>query len=214
MAYDFNGTSDNLEIASALLSATPLTIFARFKTDTIAAGTAVIAALSGSSGSHAFQLRRSGSSLHASATEGGTTGSAVRTAVLSTGVEYAATAVFSSATSRTIHLEANFGSNTTSVTPTSLDRTNVGALYDAGALGSFFDGAVCEVAFWNEALTQSEHFQMRAGLPPILVRPSALVAYFPMVRNTNDIKAQQALTVSGATVVDHFSVRRAPRRRM
>ena len=214
MAYDFNGTSDNMEIASAILDATPLSIFARFVTDTTAAGTAVIASLTGSTGAHQFRMSRNGQDLEAVAVEGATVTAASIPLVLLTNSQYAATAVFSSSTSRSLYLgDVNFDDDTVAVTPTSIDRTNIGARYNSGSLGLYFDGRICEVAFWNAALTQEEHRQMWRGLPPILVRPSSLVAYFPLVRDANDIKASRAFTINGATVSPHFSVRHAPRRR-
>lgn len=209
MAYDFNGSSDTLELSSALVSAAPFTLFARFIPDTIAAGTGTIVSVSGSAGTHSHQLRRSGSNVEAFSGEGATVGVATSLGGLIAGGSFAAAAVFSASNSRTIYSGAGGSvTDTTSVTPTSLDRTNIGARYNAGSLGGFFDGKIGEVAVWDAAITSDDFQCLFNGASPIVVKPASLIAYFPLIRPASDVKASRSLSVTGATVTDHMRVRR------
>lgn len=209
MAFDFvAASSQNMEIASAVVSSMPLSIFARCETDTTAAGNAAVVSISGSSGTHAFQLRRNGGQAEAVAAEGGSVGAA-SVSGFGVGAISALTAVFASATSRTIYNQGGgSGTNATNVTPASLDRTNIGARYNTGSLGSFFDGRVCDVAIWDAALT-AEEADILTRCSPLMVRPQNLVLYCPLIRDANDMVDSRAFTITGATAFDHLRVRRA-----
>jgi hypothetical protein len=215
MAYSFNGSSDNMEITSALVSATPLTLFARFQPTTVAAGNASIVSVTGSSGSHSFQLRRNGSSIEAFSGEGAAGGAASIPGLIANS-SYNCAAIFTSSTSRTIRAgTATSATDTTAVTVTSLDRTNIGARYNAGSLGAFFAGLIGEVAIWNVAITSEEFAQLWYGFSPLLIRPDSLVAYFPLVAHADDLLESRSFTVTGAAPTStHFAVHYPPRRRL
>ena len=63
--------------------------------------------------------------------------------------------------------------------PTGLDNTTIG-VFNAGILYGHVSGRIAEVAFWNIALSDSEVAQVALGVCPLMVRPDALVAYYPL----------------------------------
>jgi hypothetical protein len=47
--------------------------------------------------------------------------------------------------------------------------------------GIYFDGLVAEAAIWNVALTAADVAMLNKGYSPMMVRPSALLAYWPLM---------------------------------
>lgn len=99
--------------------------------------------------------------------------------------------VWTSASSRAAFIDGgNKGTNATSTTPSGIVSTAIGqASFNAG-------GSIADVAIWNVALSDAEVLALARGMSPMLVRPSALVAYWPLsniasqglnrARNTTD----------------------------
>ena len=97
------------------------------------------------------------------------------------------------------------GTNASTGTP-----TNINALY-AGRLGSsaanFLDGRIAEIGVWNKALDNNEIAALAAGMQPNRVRPSALVAYIPLLVNDRDQRGVYDLTAADTpTFADHAPV--------
>jgi hypothetical protein len=92
--------------------------------------------------------------------------------------------------------------NTTSITPTGVNRTNIGCNYGSGSRAGFHDGEIAEVGIWNVALDDAEIAALASGVRCSLVRPQSLVFYAPIVREAIDLKGE-SLSVSGATVSVH-----------
>ena len=70
--------------------------------------------------------------------------------------------------------------------------------------GLFFDGLIAEVGIWNAALTAAEVASLAKGMTCDKVRPNALVAYFPLIRDLTEIRGGLAVTNNNsATVANH-----------
>lgn len=85
--------------------------------------------------------------------------------------------------------------------PGGLDRTQVGTLWSGGAL--VYNGDIAEAAIWNALLDDAEFAVLAAGVSPLLVRPSALVAYWPLLGQYSpeiDVRAGKGLTLNNAPV--------------
>lgn len=117
-----------------------------------------------------------------------------------------AAAVAASSTDRKSYLDAdvaNAGANSSSVTFGTYNDFNIGR-YGGGSPGDYFDGRIAEVGVWNVALDTAEIAALAKGISPLLVRPSGLVFYAPLVRSFQDIRAALALTnTNTVTVGDH-----------
>lgn len=107
-----------------------------------------------------------------------------------------AAAVFGSSTDRRAFLNGGSkGTNATSVTdPSGLDSVAVGAFAGAHTFPMF--GLIAHAAIWNIALSDAEVAALAAGAHPMMVRPEALVAYWPMF----DEHASQIDWVGGVTL--------------
>jgi len=94
---------------------------------------------------------------------------------------------------------------TTSVVIPTLDRTCIGTQISGGALSNYHSGMVAEVGFWNIELTQAEIQTLSEGYSPLLVRPENLVAYYPLIRDTDDdiVGGYSMTPVNSPTVAAH-----------
>jgi hypothetical protein len=98
-----------------------------------------------------------------------------------------ATAVGTSATSRTVYLNAaNSGTQTTSRTPTTPDRVCIGFARVSGIDTPSMEGYIAEVAIWNATLTTDELSSLYKGTKADQIRPQNLKFYMPLVRNIYD----------------------------
>jgi hypothetical protein len=98
-----------------------------------------------------------------------------------------ATAVGTSATSRTVYLNAaNSGTQTTSRTITTPDRVCIGFARSGGSDTPTMEGYVAEVAIWNVTLTTDELTSLYKGTKADQIRPQNLKFYMPLVRNIYD----------------------------
>jgi len=98
-----------------------------------------------------------------------------------------ATAVGTSATSRTVYLNAaNSGTQTTSRTPTTPDRVCIGFSRVSGIDTPTMAGYIAEVAIWNATLTTDELSSLYKGTKADQIRPQNLKFYMPLVRNIYD----------------------------
>jgi hypothetical protein len=98
-----------------------------------------------------------------------------------------ATAVGTSATSRTVYLNAaNSGTQTTNRVPTTPDRVCIGFSRTAGSDIPSMEGYIAEVAIWNVTLTTDELTSLYKGTKADQIRPQNLKFYMPLVRNIYD----------------------------
>lgn len=96
--------------------------------------------------------------------------------------------VWASAADRRAFLNAGSkGTNTTSITPSGMDRTRIGR-YDPTPF--YLQGGIAEAAIWNVALTDAEVSELYGGgigAAPRFVRPDALVAYWRLLNSDGDV---------------------------
>ena len=109
-------------------------------------------------------------------------------------------------------LYVNGVSEATNSDNTSLDMSGADNFYiGRDRTGRYWDGAIAEAAAYNVKLVQgTEIFSLAAGVSPLLVRPDALIGYWPLggAYSANDadtdIVGGHALTDSGSpTGEDH-----------
>ena len=114
--------------------------------------------------------------------------SATSSASYTTNTWNMATAVGTSATSRTVYLNAaNSGTNTANRVITTPDRVLMGVsrTYDTPT----YEGYLAEVAIWNVTLTTDELSSLYTGTKADKIRPQNLKFYMPLVRNIYDATA-------------------------
>jgi hypothetical protein len=116
---------------------------------------------------------------------------------------YHACCVFASTTSRSVYFDG--GSKATGTDnvpePAGIDTTTIGAI-QTSTVGGYFDGSIAEAAVWSAALTDAEVATLAEGYSPLLVRPGSLVAYWPLIRDTDDdIVGGYSLTANGGPTI-------------
>lgn len=119
--------------------------------------------------------------------DGATAGTALSASTYAASTWTHVAGVWASSTSRTGVINGVGGTaDTTSVSPTGLDRTNLGCRWNT-TRGNFLNGRLAEVGIWNVALNADELAALGAGYSPLMIRPSALIAYAPsFARATNE----------------------------
>ena len=203
MAYDFNGSSDYIEAASAVVTGVPLTMACWFNSDSTTVNQ-VLMALTNATGAQRIFLEANGSLV----------GDPIRARVLnesattSTGYSantwHHAAGVFASTTSRRAYLDGvSSTEGTTTASPTGINTTSIGYILFSSARSVFMDGRIAEAAIWNVALEASEIAALAKGFRPSLIRPSNLRFYAPLVREIADYSQARALTSSSPAVAVH-----------
>jgi hypothetical protein len=114
--------------------------------------------------------------------------------------------VFASTSSRHVVLNGSKATSSANVTApaASIDNCRLGS-YRGDAL--FADGRIADAAMWNVALSDDEIAALQKGYSPLLVRPSALVAYWPLVGRTSpeiDVRGGRNFTLTNSpTPAEH-----------
>jgi hypothetical protein len=200
MAYDFNGTNQNLTVAAAPVTTAPLTIAAWFrKTSTSTKNGIFLRASANNANSFGFYFT---TALRGYTQDGALTVSDfASTGNYSTNTWTHACFVAQSSTSRTIYRNAgNSATNTQSRVPAGINAIDI-ATFGAA---SNFDGQFAEIGIWSAALTQPEVASLAAGMTCDKVRPQNLVFYAPLIRDLIDAKGGLTITNNnGATVANH-----------
>ena len=118
-----------------------------------------------------------------------------------------AAAVFASSTSRSAYRDGgNKATDVVDTTPLLLDRIYIGQ--DANSAGSnFMSGRMAEPAIWNVALSDADFADLAKGYWPPMIRPDALVAYWPLYGRASpepDLIGAFDMTLNNApTQVEH-----------
>lgn len=208
MSRSFGG-SDYLEYTGAILGVAPLTMACWVKpTSTALSGVAMGLGRTGTA-SHYFSLEVNGT-VAGDPIEAVTRGTTRVVASTTTG--YAAgewnhiAGVWASTTDRRAFLNGGGkGTNTTSQTPSGLNRTNVGTV-TTNTRAAFFSGQVAFPAIWNVALTDDEIALLAAGAHPTTVRPDALVFFASLATPGSTLEIDEIggfdVAVTGATLAD------------
>ena len=115
--------------------------------------------------------------------------------------------VATNATNRTVYLDGGGAGNdsNSSVFPTGTDVTLIGRREYIAGPASYFSGNIAEAAIWNAALSAAEVGVLAAGYSPLFVRPQSLVAYWPLIRDTDDdiVGGYSMTPVNSPTVAAH-----------
>jgi hypothetical protein len=152
-----------------------------------------------------------GDGLLAFSGNGGTFGQATDGGALTAGTWYQVGGQYSTSSSRQAVVNGSLSSSeTTSVAISAFDRVYLGAYYNNGLQANFYGNQdMAEVGVWSAALLQDEWTALGQGVSPLFVRPSALVAYWPLLARSSaeeDWAGSYALTnTNAATASDHPS---------
>lgn len=213
MAYEFNGTSQYLNTASAPVTAAPLTLACWFYPNNVTATMALMSVTDNAEvNSNRFSLFANGAiagdPVEAFAQGAAASGTAQTTAGFSANSWNHACGVFTSTSSRTSYLNGgNAGTNATTAIPSGVDRVRVAARFSSGVVGLYLSGRLAEIGIWNAALTADEVAALADGMTCDKVRPQSLVFYAPLVRNLQDVKGGLTITNNNtATVANHTRV--------
>ena len=172
--------SQYLTRTAAPVGVLPLTMACWAFRQTTAAGNLALMHLGLSTGDDSYALRCSAGalSLYAFAQGQGSAVSAISPGTLPIATWFHACGVVGSSTDRRVYLNGgDVGTNASARTPPTLNRTYLGSI---AGVSEFMHGWLAEAAIWNEALTDTEAAALGRGLSPILVRPWALRAYWPL----------------------------------
>lgn len=229
MAWRGWSTLNFFRQTSAVLTATPVTIACWAKTS-ITGSTQIMGGLytSGSAfNRNAFNLVVGSTNVVSAIAGGGTGGnSASSSTSISANTWFHACGVWTSATSRAAFLNGGGkGTDTVSQTPAGINRTSIGVGDGSSASTPFAPagtGDIAEYAIWNVALTDAEVASLADGIHPFLVRPSALVAYYPLSGRYSpeiNLESNSAIMTMQGTLTQSahpriFMPRRAFERRM
>ncbi len=183
-------SSEALALATAPVTAVPLTMACWFNVTNITVGHELMAIADGASARNGrFDLSASG----------GLAGDPIQTAIWdSVAVDAAesttgysadtwhhAAGVHIDASNRTAYIDGgSAGSSVETVTPVSIDRLRIGSTADSSP-AVFTNGSIAEAAIWNVALSAAEVAILAKGYSPLLVRPSGLVFYAPLIRDVS-----------------------------
>jgi len=180
MALTFDGTDDYLTKAVALFSGYPLTLVAWLRPEDRGAAAAV-ASDSGSGTSARVQIGATSGGKFALNHRGSTVASSVHYSNSNT-TWFHVGGVFPDKDNLAIYVNGSAdgtGTSGSNVTFADSDNFYIGARTQSSPT-SFWEGGIAEVAAYNVSLTVSEMASLAAGFSPLLVRPSALVGYWPL----------------------------------
>jgi hypothetical protein len=208
MAYEFNGSNQYLNTATAPVSAEPITMACWFYLNNTTADHTLVS-INGSSTLSYFQMQAAGSlagdPVRAVTFAGG---GGANVAASNTGFSAStwthAAAVFTSTSSRTVYLNGSQGAiNTNNVSIPSIVRMSIGVI-SWNTPVNYANGRIADVGVWSAALNADEILSLSKGVTCDKVRPQSLVFYAPLVRELQDVKGGLTITNNNtATVANH-----------
>jgi hypothetical protein len=181
MAILFDPAStEYLQIDSATVTTYPFTMAAwYYVTDANFRSIMFIGDLSSSSNYH--ELYVNGTDTVRARTRAGGANEAVTTTTGSLNNWEHACGVWTSATDRAAFLDGGGkGTETTSRTPTGIDRTSIGRRSDSSPEIPF-NGRIAEAAIWSVALSDAEVALLAKGYSPLFIQPQNLAGYWPLI---------------------------------
>jgi hypothetical protein len=207
MACDFNGTTDYIETASAIVTTAPVTLAGWFNSDSATANQTIVS-ITNTGGQERFVLTAAGAvtgdPVRATTVAGNNGSSADSATGYSANTWHHAAGVFASSTSRIAYIDGVGGTaETTSRTPGTMNTTRIGVTVGGGSRTGYMNGRLAEIAIWNVALNDDEIMALAKGYRPSLIRPASLRLYVPVVRDILDIRGGVTLTTNGTTVSEH-----------
>lgn len=204
MARTFNGSDAYIAAAATPVSAVPITIACWANLANVTANHTLVSISDVGSDIRYFRLYAAGADAGDFVkfdSRDGTLATAASSAAYSASTWQHFCGTSSAVNARAAYLNgANSGTNTTSVTPTLLDATDIGRLNRLTPT-NFCNGSIAEVGIWSAALTDAEIASLAKGVSPRLVRPQSLAFYVPMVRDIFDFKGLTLTPGGTATTV-------------
>lgn len=205
-ARSFLTSADYLQ-ATATVTAAPFTIAGWGLTTDLTATQCLMSLHNpgASSGQHQFLLvvagTTAGDPLIFSANNNATSAQATTSSGVSSGVWFHFAAIARAANDREVFLNGgSSGTNSTTKTPASANRLNVGLRRQSTDTLSL-TGRVAYPALWSEALAADEVTALAAGVHPLLIRPQSLASCWSMV-NGYDLFGNATFSITGTTLDD------------
>lgn len=192
MARDLDrASSEDLDNASAVITGAPFTLACWVNSDNDADNQNVICITDTASNSHYIGISCEGSvggdPLRGFISDAGGSENADTTSGFSTGTWHHACFVGAAADDRSMFIDGGSkGTNAVSRTPAGIDKSVIGSWEGSAGKFDYMDGRVAEVGVWNAALSDAEVAVLAAGFSPLFVKPENLVAYWPLIRDTDD----------------------------
>jgi hypothetical protein len=186
MARQFASASSQYFINTAAIKAgAPLSMACWFYPDTVAAAMTMLSIGTTAAQQSQFRLTvRGDQGGDPVGAECGNSGGTFTGSYASGGVAGSwqhAAGVWASTSSRTAYRNGSAATtDTVGMTPSGLDRTTIGARAANAGIGLFWNGRIAEAAIWNEALSPHDINALAAGYCPLLIRPTALIGYWPL----------------------------------
>lgn len=222
MARLFNGTSDEINATTPILTGYPLAVSAWARIDTTTNGSYFVSGALDNSGANFLviyiQRVSAGGGSYRGAAEVKDSGAqdASATGNLSINQTWAHIfGYFASTTSRTIYVDGVAGTeNTTSVNPAGISQHDIGHALSTGR----FPGRIAELAWYDATtFTTSDITALANGASPLLVHPAGLAQYYPLVgRHSPEIEliAGADGTLTGTSAAEHPRIMYSPHSRL
>lgn len=208
MAYLFNGATHVINRADAVVQTWPLTMHGRIRLTSGNDGLShCILGLFEASSTNGFRLEvvnSAGNMIARSVSRaGGAAATANGTTFANDSNWHSVVGEVTAANARQVWLDnGGNASNSTSLTPSTLTKTSIGAYNNGGTISGNIAHELADVAVWSGTLTADERAALASGVSPLLIRPDILEIYLPLMRGGNDYMGG-AFTVTAASVVDH-----------
>lgn len=209
MARSFNSTSHYLEYAGAVRSGNPISVAAWFYVGDVTAYRTIFSLSETAANNNYYVLEPRGDvsgdplEWQVRAPAGGVLSVRTSTSVTANTWHHAL-GVSASDTDHRVYLNGGGeGSSTSSRAPSGMGRTNIG-VYHSNVFDGYFNGNLAFVTVWNVGLTAADAAALASGVHPFLVRPDAIVAYWPLLGQGSpepELRGRQEMTVTGAAVV-------------
>lgn len=185
-----DASSEYLRVESTPITGTPVTMACWFYSDTITQNQYLLSVGDKDVTSRFYGIRAGGGDAGDPvqairvAAEGGNT--CATTTGYSANTWHHACGVYSADDAVAAFLDGG-GKNTGGGTFTPAGWDSVSIATSSDSTPSFFtSGRIAEAALWNVALTDAEVAILAEGYSPLFVRPQNLMAYWPLIRDTDD----------------------------
>lgn len=177
-------SSEYLEIDVAPATAVPLSIGCFFNTSDAGNDQCLVSLADKDAANHYFSLQLrgnlAGDPIAASRNAGAPETRALTTTGFSIDTIHHALGVFASANDVRVYIDGGSkGTDTTSETPSGIDRLSVARRGDSSP-DRYYDGYIWELAIWTAALTDEDALALAAGESPIKIKRGSLVGYWKL----------------------------------
>jgi hypothetical protein len=199
MAFSFNGSNQYMQVASAPMTAAPLSIAFWFRKSSTVVKNGVFLRASGNA-TNLIGIYFT-TAVRGYAFASGASADFACTTTYSTNTWTHACFTTSSSSFRTIYQNGgNSANNGAPVTPAGINQIDIATF--GGSTN--FDGDLADLGIWNVALNASEVLSLASGYSCQTVRPQSLVFHAPLIRELIDTRAARTITnYNSATVANH-----------